>query len=451
MRRPPQTGLTVTHICSVRSQSADVFILIRCLVILFAIGLQFAAAQESSHSLYLNTGRLDTTASVALRQAGSSRAGSSAELIQFAGPIQPDWYEALQKTGVQIVSYVPDNAYLVYGDAAAVAQAQHGPGVQWAGAFQSEHKVHPQARQRRTDEFSVQLVADTGANAVTLALLDQLKLAPVRRQSALAPYVNLVVRLRPEDLDTLANQPDVVSIHPFVAPRLLDERQDQIIAGNLTGATPSGPGYLAWLASKGFTQAQFDASGFVVDISDSGIDNGTTQPGHFALYPLGDLTQPSRVVYNRLEGMPNWQSTLQGCDGHGNLNAHIVAGYVDAPAGFPHTDNAGFAYGLGVCPFVRVGSSVIFGQDNFTYPIYANLLAGAYRDGARISNNSWGGRGMGITISMPKPMMPWCAMPGRQIRGIPRPVIKKWSLFLRRVTPGRTPPPLAHRAPPKTC
>ena len=123
MRRPPQTGLTVAGVCSLHNQFADVMTLIRCLVILFAIGLQFAAAQESSHSLYLNTGRLDTTASVALRQAGSSRAGSSAELIQFAGPIQPDWYEALQKTGVQIVSYVPDNAYLVYGDAAAVAQA----------------------------------------------------------------------------------------------------------------------------------------------------------------------------------------------------------------------------------------------------------------------------------------------------------------------------------------
>ena len=395
MRRPSQTGLTVASVCSLRNRFAKGSFLSRCLGILLASGLQFATAQESSHCLYLNTGRLDTTAPVALRQAGSPRAGSSAELIQFIGPIQPDWYSALRQTGVQIVSYVPANAYLVYGDAAAVARAQHGPGVQWSGAYQGAHKVHPRARQRLTDEFAVQLVDDAVANAATVALLDQLKRAPVRRQSARAPYVNLVVRLRPEDLDTLANQPDVVSIHPFVTPRLLDERQDQIIAGNLTGATPSGPGYLAWLASKGFTQAQFDASGFVVDISDSGIDNGTTQPGHFALYPLGDLTQPSRVVYNRLEGMPNWQSTLQGCDGHGNLNAHIVAGYVDAPAGFPHTDNAGFAYGLGVCPFVRVGSSVIFGQDNFTYPIYANLLAGAYRDGARISNNSWGSAGDG--------------------------------------------------------
>jgi hypothetical protein len=33
-----------------------------------------------------------------------------------------------------------------------------------------------------------------------------------------------------------------------------------ILAGQLTGNGPSGAGYLAWLASKGFTQSQFDTS-----------------------------------------------------------------------------------------------------------------------------------------------------------------------------------------------
>ena len=346
-------------------------------------------AQESSHSIYLNTGRLDTAVPVALRQT-AARTEAGLQLIQFTGPIQPDWHAALRQSGVRILSYVPDNAYLVAGDAAALARAQAIPAVQWHGEYRAEHKVHPRARQRLTDWFSIQLAADGSGNAATLALLDQLKLEPVRRQSKLAAYVNLVVRLRPEDLDAFAAQPDVISIQPAAVPRKLDERQDQIIAGNLTGLVPSGPGYLTWLASKGFTQAQFDASGFVVDMSDSGIDNGTTQPGHFALYPLGNTNQPSRVAYNRLEGLPNWHSTLQGCDGHGTLNTHIVAGYVDLPPGFPHTDAAGFAYGLGVCPFVNVGSSVIFDPDNSTNPDDTTLMSTAYRDGARISNNSWG-------------------------------------------------------------
>ena len=365
---------------------------LRCwLLMVGALLAPLAGAQESHSGIYLNTGRLDTTAPVELRQAV---AGQRAHLIQFTGPIQPEWHAALRQTGVQILNYLPDNAYLVYGDAAALARAQRLPVVQWHGIYRAEHKIHPRARQRLTDEFAIQLVADAGANVATMALLDQLKLAPVRRQTKFGAFINIVVRLRPEDLDMLAAQPDVLSVQPYFPPQKQDERQSQIIAGNLAGNIPSGPGYLAWLASKGFAQAQFDASDFVVDVSDSGIDNGTTRPGHFALYPVGNSSATSRVVYNRLEGTPNRRSTLAGCDGHGNLNTHIIAGY-DNLTGFPHKDAGGYAYGLGVCPFVRVGSSVIFDPDYSTNPDAPTLMANAYQSGARISNNSWGDEGSG--------------------------------------------------------
>ncbi|MDB6110994.1 MAG: conserved repeat domain protein, partial [Pedosphaera sp.] len=156
-----------------------------------------------------------------------------------------------------------------------------------------------------------------------------------------------------------------------------------------------GPGYLAWLASKGFTQAQFDASGFTVDVSDSGLDNGTASPNHPGLYVGGNITNASRVVYNRLEGTTNAGSTLHGCDGHGTLNSHIIGGFNNLPNGFPHTDGSGFYYGLGVCPFVKIGSSVIFDSDTFTSPNFATLQSSAFHDGARVSNNSWGGNAAG--------------------------------------------------------
>ena len=199
------------------------------------------------------------------------------------------------------------------------------------------------------------------------------------------------MRLRAQDLKLIAAQPDVISIQPYLIPRKQDERQDQIVAGNLTGNVPTAPGYLAWLAGKGFTQVQFTTSGFVVDMSDSGIDNGTTSPNHFALYELGDTDNSSRVIYNDWKAHPIIRgSTLQGCDGHGNLNTHIVCAYDDQPAGFPHTDSDGYYYDLGVCPFVRVGSSVIFDPLEFTYPDFPTLASHAYQNGARISNNSWG-------------------------------------------------------------
>lgn len=364
---------------------------------------QLESAAESDF-IELNTGALDTGAPavVALRKQALPFAGKKLHLVQFVGPIKPEWREALEQTGVSIVHYVPQNAYLVRGDLAAIAKLQAwAPTVgflQWEGDYANDYKIHPRARAvnqkgiavaTTSDWYAIQLVDDAEANVATLALIDQLKLEPIRQQYRSLDYLNLVVRLPAARIPELAAQPEVISIRPHIEPHRRDERQGQIMAGNLIGNLPSGPGYLTWLASKGFNQAQFDASGFVVDVSDSGIDNGTTNVGHFGLYKTGTPAFGSRVAYSRLEGSPNAGSTLQGCDGHGNLNSHIIAGFNDMSSP-PHLDSSGYHYGLGICPFVKVGSSVVFDTSNFTSPSYPNLAARAYRDGARVSNNSWG-------------------------------------------------------------
>ncbi len=232
------------------------------------------------------------------------------------------------------------------------------------------------------------MVDDPGPNAATLALINLLKLGPILSQNRSLGYMNVIVPLPPSRLTDVALRPEVVSIQPYFVPRLLDERQDQIMAGHIIGNEPSGPGYLAWLASKGFTQQQFTASGFAVDVSDDGLDNATTHPNHFGLYENGDINGPSRVVYARRE--PAGTGEIRGCEGHGNLNAHIIGAFNNL-SGFPHADASGFRYGLGTAPFVRLGSSVIFDESGFTDPDYEDLQSRAYRDGARISSNSWGG------------------------------------------------------------
>jgi hypothetical protein len=363
-----------------------------------------AEGRNAYNSILLNAGQIDTSrpAAQARRATVGEFAGKRLHLIQFAGPIQPAWRTELLQAGVEVVNYIPYNAYLVYGDAASVARAQKlaatAPHIQWDGAYGVEYKIHPnarttdaagRAREIGTDRFAIQLMADAAPNAATLRLIDQWKLAAVERRRSISHFVDVVVRLPAAALAQIAARPDVISIQTLSPPRKVGERQDQIVAGNLSGNAPSGPGYLAWLAGKGFTQAQFTASGFVVDVTDSGIDNGTTSPNHFGLYANGDRPGTSRVAYNILQGHPNSGSTLAGCDGHGNLNAHIVMGYDDG-AGFPFADSSGYHYGLGTCPFATAGSSVIFDPDNSTSPDDISVLSTAYAHAARISNNSWG-------------------------------------------------------------
>ncbi len=355
-----------------------------------------AEARDDYNSIFLNATRLDTSKPEvqALRKKAGTFSGKRMHLVHFAGPVQPGWRKELLDAGVEIVSYIPQNAYLVFGDCDSIARVQAlaavAPHIQWEGSYLDDYKIQPAAGAANAgDHFAVQLVQDPAANPDTLKLIDQLKLGPLDQLHPVLHYVDIVAHIPPANLARIAARPDVVSIQRYGTPKKVCERQDQIVAGNLSGNVPSGPGYLAWLQSKGFSQAQFDASGTVVDIADSGIDDGTTSPNHFGLHEGGQMANASRVMYNRLEGTANPGSTLKGCDGHGTINSHIVCGY-DNSAGFPFADSAGYHYGLGVCPFVRVGSSVIFDPYNYTFPVYSDLTSRAYADGARISNNSWG-------------------------------------------------------------
>ena len=364
---------------------------------LVAVSFSAFAASEADHRILLNSGpiRLERTTSSAGMTA-TAFTGKRLHLVQFAEAVKPEWYAALAGTGSEIVAYIPNNAYLIYGDAAALAKLRSldpgGEFIRGEGPYRDELKIAAQNGKQNPENglFAVQLIHDPPANAATLQLIDAAKLENVASQYRILHYLNVVVKLPEQALRGLAQRPDVISIQPYGVPRKLDERQDQIVAGNLAGGVPTGPGYLAWLASKGFTQAQFTASGFIVDVSDSGIDDGTNAPNHFALYREGVFPGGvSRVIYNRLEGTANPGSTLKGCDGHGTLNAHLIGGF-DGLAGFPHVDASGFHYGLGVAPFVPLGSSVIFDPDNFTFPDFPDLQSKAFQDGARISNNSWG-------------------------------------------------------------
>jgi uncharacterized repeat protein (TIGR01451 family) len=369
----------------------------RAVALAAAVGADVVDEQDV---IELHSGFLRTTepAVRALREPLPPFAGRRLHLVQFVGPIKQEWQAELLATGVELVAYLPHNAYLIYGDAPTLgrvlAWAGLSPAVQWEGAFLDRYRLHPTALPAKDADaspeavFVLQLVADPVANPATRSVLAAWQRAPLLKEEAVLNYLNLTVRLPTAALPVLAAQPDVVSIWPYEAPRKQDERQGQILAGNLSGIEPSGPGYLAWLAAKGFTQAQFAASGFLVDVSDSGVDNATTTPGHFGLYPEGNTNLPSRVAYNRLLGTPH-TGTLEGCDGHGTLDAHIVGGY-NAFVGFPFTDAAGFSYGLGIAPFVGLGSSVIFDPGTFTNPNFTELQSRAYADGARISSNSWG-------------------------------------------------------------
>ena len=309
----------------------------------------------------------------ALRQGRAPRGGLY--IVQFVGPIKPEWLADLEATGAQVVSYAASNSYIVRANKKAASEIAALPSrnrfVQFIGDYDPAFRLSPVLRDLRNRtgdpvEVIVQVVdspeADETVNELT-AMADEF----ISAHQVLS-YHNVRIRVNPARLNRMARLDDVFGIEPAGKLRKLDEAQGQIVSGNLSGNLPSGPGYLAWLAGRGFTSAQFGS--FVVNV----VDDSFSLSGHPDL-PAG------RIAF---QNNPTSQSGAQG--GHGFLNAHIIGGF-NSGTGTAVEDVLGFNYGLGIAPFARVGVTAIFGGGASSPTAWENT---AYGQGARISSNSWG-------------------------------------------------------------
>lgn len=347
--------------------------------------------QDSLNLITLNGYSLDTTAPDAtynqlpsdLRKTDISDAlarGTKPQgglyIIQFAGPIQDAWLTSLKATGVDVVTYIPSNAYIVRGNAKAASAllnfAKQNQFTQFIGDYEPAFRLSPMIQavhaslSRAAIDVTVQVIDGPDAKD-TIANLSAMADAVVQTTRVLN-YHNVELRVSPSRIAEMARYDAVFAIEERNQKKLLDEAQGQIVAGNLAGNSPTGPGYLAWLASKGFTSSQFTT--FSVNVA----DDTYTLAGH------PDLPA-ARVAF---QNNPTAQAGVLG--GHGFLNAHIVGGFNNG-TGAAVEDALGFNYGLGIAPFAKVGVTAIFGNGASSGTAWENT---AYGQGARISSNSWG-------------------------------------------------------------
>jgi Subtilase family/Viral BACON domain len=313
---------------------------------------------------------------MAQARAGGYNPGSGLYIVQFAGPIQDSWLNTLKSTGANVISYVSNNAYVVRCDARSATMVSRMKDeqsfVQWVGDYEPAYKLEPSMQIARK-------MGDASFVRVTVQILDGdegdqqvFNLRNSSRQfigeTRVMNYRNVTAVIPASQLTELAASDGVFAIEEARDRVRLDEAQGQIVAGNLSGNGPSGPGYLSWLASKGFDSSQFGS--FAVNVADDA----------FSLTGHPDLPN-TRVAF---QNNPTAQTGAQG--GHGFLNAHIVGGFNNG-TGSAFEDASGFNYGLGIAPWARVGVTAIFGNGASSPTAWENT---AYGQGARISSNSWG-------------------------------------------------------------
>jgi hypothetical protein len=271
-------------------------------------GQEGVEVRDDYDLIMLSTGPINTATppAVALRARRGSFPGKRLHLIQFAAPVREAWLDSVKRQvsahHVHPIPHLPRLAGVEHRPTQFAAQASpfvRGTEPTWTTTRPAE----PRRREGRiVSGGAIQMVDDPGPNAATVAVIDSLKLAPILSESRSLGYLNVIVRLPAARLTDVARQPEVVSIQPYVVPRLFDERQGQILAGNISGTMPSAPGYLAWLASKGLAQEQFTTSGFAVDVTDDGLDDAGLPQAFRTLRAATSRTEPGRVCPARAAG-----------------------------------------------------------------------------------------------------------------------------------------------------
>lgn len=158
-------------------------------------------------------------------------AGDQLILMQFSGPVRDQWLDEVADQGkVNIVTYLPDNAYLIWTDGPTVKKLDQLRNerafLQWIGEFHPAYKLAPGLRASMTSEDSpqelaitVQLVSRDGVEASERAILSRSRKV-LRTGWTVGAYRNVRIVVSTTEIAAIATLPDVVNVEPWVEPKL---------------------------------------------------------------------------------------------------------------------------------------------------------------------------------------------------------------------------------------
>lgn len=293
-------------------------------------------------------------------------------IIQFSSTPTEEQIRAIEKQGIELLKYVPEDSYIVrINKDTTVVSRELGQSklVQWIGHYLPEYKIdrrllktalNPDAR------ISVKIMLVPRLTTIQKQSLMKI-LDAIEGESPLKFGSIVNAKIKISRLKELSEHNAVLWIEPSPIMRLFDELSTKIVAG--VGGLP---GSLATVHQLGF-----DGRDVVVAVADSGLDTGEASTMHPDLYGRVDAF----FYYGDLTDASDEHS-------HGTHVTGIIAG--NAATG--ERDENGYLYGLGIAPASRIVAQRLFdGVGNYQPPpSFETLTRDATTAGAVIGSNSWG-------------------------------------------------------------
>ncbi len=325
---------------------------------------------RSETAVLLRNALVETQEPLDMKMPAHLRAGEEpgSWLVQARGAIDQGFRDVLRGAGAEIVSYVPNNAYLVRGSANFAQQLRASRRVQSVLPFEPYYKLDmtllPLAvRQDDLPEgrwLNVVLFSGTQEKAKA----DLLALGAEVKSEQRFPFGHVVtIAPRADSLVALARMPAVQNIEAYHAPVLMNDlsRVRLDVSTNTTSTAPGGN----WLNLTG--------SGVTVGLVDSGID-------------LAHGQLAGRIFSN--QNSPINDTNLLN-PGHGTFIAGVIVARDTTDSAAVNGSLNGTTY-RGIAPGAQVYPLSLFHTDYTNYGNVWLITNTALATNINIVNNSWG-------------------------------------------------------------
>ena len=297
-----------------------------------------------------------------------SQHGNDLRLVQFDGPIQESWIQAMRKSGITPLQYIHPFTYITWADSQSRDNAEGFPHVRWSGDFLNGYRVLPKWRNLSPQPIDSKVMVYKGVELA--GVLEQLRDAGAKRidHHSLDSRFEIVSFVAPgSSYLEISRIPGIFTVQPKPTDGgLRSEMSNQVNAGNIDAGGMAYPGYQDWLD----TAAGVTGDGVIVAIVDGGSDENHV-----------DLS--GQFVACSGQSCGGSASSSHGTHCAGTIGATGVSG---------STDSNGFLQGQGVAPGVSLLEQVYS-------PIYqqaggmTQLMVESRQNGALASSNSWGPAG----------------------------------------------------------
>lgn len=306
--------------------------------------------------LSLKYGDFDTSKGVpAIPVDLQSRPGAGEDyfVAQLAGPVTEAQKQALRDRGMDVLDYVPNNAFLVRGTQAQLAQSRAANEILWSSPLHTAWRIDPMLLKNPL-QGRVTVLGFDGVPAAKLVAQLEAAGATIAEQNEVGDRWLIVVAVAQEDLVALAKCQDVQWVE---AESVVTDRNNQMVWTVQSGTSGQTPIWNQGLHGEGQ----------IIGHMDGGLNTSSCY-----------FSDPSNAIG------PNHRKIVydsgSGTSTHGMHTAATAVG--DAQPITGSTGSRGLAYAA------RIAHS-----SNYSASVWYSRSVTHRNSGARLHTNSWGNDG----------------------------------------------------------